>query len=420
MDNNMKFDSEQQRSYDAATSGNNLFISGVGGVGKSYVIKSIAERLRSEGKKVVICAFTKNAAINIEGAGMTIFNAFNTYPSGLRFDELGLKRLKKSLAMDADVIIIDEISMCSKDLFTYVCKAIRHISWINDQKPIQLIVSGDFLQLPPVCKDQNVEYAFESPSWNTCDFIVTMLETQHRQNNTEYFDRLCQIRKGQNINDNLEYLKENSHYLEEKKDAVSLCSYRKDVRERNNEKIRMLPGESQIYIARTNSQKFLNSLTVWDELNLKIGTLVMTVYNDPNGKYYNGSTGHIIDMADNTVTVEFDDSTPEAPHIQEIGMCRWTEQVDKNDFYVEMLPVIPAYAVTIHKAQGCTLDYVNVNPRCFADGQLYVALSRVRDVNHLYINNEIRPQDIKVNPKVLDFYSQFEIKSKPTIKNMYY
>lgn len=88
---------------------------------------------------------------------------------------------------------------------------------INDQKPIQLIVSGDFLQLPPVCKDQNVEYAFESPSWNTCDFIVTMLETQHRQNNTEYFDRLCQIRNNPNAltSDILSFISEQDDFYED-------------------------------------------------------------------------------------------------------------------------------------------------------------------------------------------------------------
>ena len=159
-------------------------------------------------------------------------------------------------------------------------------------------------------------------------------------------------------------------------------------------------------MARTNSQKFLEGLTVWEHLELKVGTLVMTIYNDHKDRFYNGQTGRIIDMKEDSVLVRFDDSTPLKPHIEEIGYRRWIDNED--GLFAEQLPLIPAYSVTIHKAQGCTLDYVNVNPKCFADGQLYVALSRVTDINNLYVTGEIKPSDIKVNKKVLDFYSKYE------------
>lgn len=142
----MGFDYEQQKAYDIGISGENQFISGMAGVGKTYVLKKIIQYWREQGKKVIVCAYTKRAAINIDdAAGMTIFEAFNAYPQGLVFDQQGLKRLSKSPAWNADVVIVDEISMCPKSLFSYICMVIRRISHDNGYKRISLIVSGDFL-----------------------------------------------------------------------------------------------------------------------------------------------------------------------------------------------------------------------------------------------------------------------------------
>lgn len=401
----IRFDINQQYAYDMAISGENVFVSGMGGVGKTYVIKAAIDYWRKNGKKVTVCAYTKQAALNLDSdSGVTVFNAFNTYPDGLRFDEAGLKRLRKSIAWNSDIIIVDEISMCSKSLFSYICTAIRQIGLQKDYKKIPLIVIGDFFQLPPVCgKGKPTEYAFESKWWAKMEFIYAPLETSHRQQDLEYFNHLCQIRKGIKIKENIEYIKKDSCYLQKKADAVTLCSYRDDVKKINLDVINKLPGEPKLYFVRTDSPKFMDDLGIWACLTLKIGTLVMTTYNDPQNRYHNGSTGIIIEMSSESVKIRFSDSTPKNPHIEEVGYHKW---VNSSNDYVEQLPIIPAYSITIHKAQGCTLDYVNVNPKCFAEGQLYVALSRVRDVKHLYINSEIKESDIKVSPKVLRFYEQ--------------
>ena len=404
----MPFDVKQKRVYELALAGNNQFVSGGGGVGKTYVVQEVIDELRKQGRNVLVCAFTKLAALNLDPQnGLTIFKAFNTYPKGLSFDDAGLKRLRRSSAMNADVIIIDEISMCSKGLFSYVSQAIRTISYEKGYKNIQLIVLGDFHQLPPVAKGKlEIEYAFESHYWNTWGFEVTILGTPHRQSDPEFVRRLDQIRRGENIMENLRYIKDNSHYLEKNEDVISLCSYRADVAALNNERIERLPGECRHYLAAHNSQNYMEDLTVWEDLKLKVGTLVMTIYNDPSNRFYNGLTGHILELLEDAVVVEFSDSTPYTPHIVKIGRQRWED--NDNGYYVCQLPIIPAYSITIHKAQGCTLDAVNVNPKCFADGQLYVALSRVKNIKNLYITDEIRPEYIKVNPKVLDFYSKYE------------
>ena len=400
-------DKKQIQALNWAITGENTFISGFAGVGKSAVIREIINEMRTAGKKVVVCAFTRRAALLLDDGGVTIFKAFNTFPGGLEFDEQGMRRLLDSFASEADVIVIDEISMCSKGLFSYICKAIRKISKEKGYKDIQLIVSGDFLQLPPIHeKGKEAEFAFESSWWKKMEFKTVVLEEAHRQRDPEFMKHLNEIRIGKNIKENLQYLKENAHYLEKKEDAVTLCSYRADVNKVNDELIRKLPGEAVHYSARTNSQTYMDSLSIRSEMDLKIGTFVMTVYNDPDDRYYNGLTGHIIAMSEDSVTIEFADSTDEKPHIEEVGYHTWYNE--ETSEYAEQLPVIPAYAVTIHKAQGCTLDDVNVNPKCFEDGQFYVAISRVKSIENLYITEELSEKDLKVNAKALAFYEECE------------
>lgn len=375
--NYMEFDKDQSLVYSHAMQGDSLFVSGGAGVGKTFVIQKTISDLRAAGKNVIVSAYTMAAALNLDpDNGMTILKAFNTFNDGLKFDEEGLRRLRRSAAYKADIIIIDVISLCSASLFTYICMAIRRISMEHEYKDIPLIVLGDFLQLPPICgRWIEPEFAFESKWWKIWNFNNILLETPHRQQNLEYVTHLNQIRKGQSLYENIKYLKNNAHYLERRDNAITLCSYRNDVQTENNKIINKLAGDSEYFYADTdtNDPSLLKEFSVWNTLEFKKGTFVMTTYNDPEGRYYNGPTGQIIDD-------------------------------EKGSFYVEQLPVIPAYSLTIHKAQGCTLDYVNVNPRCFTDGQLYVALSRVKDVSHLYITDEIKINDIKVNEKVLEFY----------------
>lgn len=189
-------------------------------------------------------------------------------------------------------------------------------------------------------------------------------------------------------------------YLQERPDTLTLCSYRDDVRKKNLAYIDMLPGEPRFFEARTNSEAYMKGLGVWNQLTLKEGTLVMTTVNDPLNRYYNGATGHVVGMNEDAVVVEFSGSTQEKEHIETIPYRRWIE----GDKYVEQLPIIPAYSLTIHKSQGCTVDYLNVDPTCFAEGQLYVALSRVQNVKHLYITKKIKEEHFKVNQKAVEFY----------------
>lgn len=401
MEKEIIFDKEQQEAYDIAMSGKSMYIAGVAGVGKTCLVKKIIKDLRERGKRVEVAAPSQGAALLLDSNGVTIHGLYNTYPGGLSFDISGTNRLHKSKAMEADVVIIDEISMCGGQLFTYIYKASYLISKAKGKK-IQLIVIGDFLQLPPT----GDKYAFESVYWDKIGFKVVLLQTSHRQEDMEYFTHLGEIREGKNGCENVEWLKERAHYFEKKEDAPILCSYRSTVAKYNREIIEKLEGEGITYKAETDNKKLFSNMCVDDEIYLKVGAFVMTVINDPLNRYHNGSTGTIVDMSKDTVTIKFGDSATARPHVDIIRKHIWTEEYDGVIYSYEQIPIIPAYALTIHKAQGCTLDYVNINPRCFATGQLYVALSRVRSVDCLYINSELREEDIKVDVKVLEFYAR--------------
>ncbi len=412
----MELFNKQLEAFKLITLGKNVFLSGVAGTGKSKVLQEAIKELRSRGKRVVVCAYTRKAALNLDDEGLTIFKAFNTYPNGMKFDNEGLFRLYQSPAAHADVIIVDEISMCPKSMFSYICLAIRRISFKNGCREIPLTASGDFSQLPPIAKRGEVpQYAFESPLWDKCSFQNVFLEQSWRQTDPSFIECLKEIRKGKNIAKNVEYLKDHAHYMEEKPDAIYIYSYKDDVMRKNNEIIDSIPGEPIFYFARSDSKAALEESGFWDVVKLKKGARVIITRNDKNDEdIYNGQLGQIVDMNEDEVTVRI--KSVKSGELKDviIGYNAWANGDGER---VEQLPIIPAYAVTVHKAQGLTLDYVNVDPKCFAEGQFYVAISRVRDVSHLYITGELNEKDIKVSGKVLRFYERMEMEHDSNTEN---
>lgn len=383
-------------------SGVNVFLTGGAGSGKSFVLRAFIEKSKAEGKNVLTMAHMLSAALLLNESGVTILNGFNTYMSGLRFDDAGIRRLYKSKAVNADIIVIDEISMCSKGLFEYVCKAIRRIE-VKQHKHIQIVVCGDFYQLPPVAN--TVEYCFESKWWAANSFQFIELVCQHRQGDSEFIKYLNNIRKGEYIDESLAYIEANSHYLQKNNNYATLCSYKKGedgVYKINDEYIDALPGRAQSFGALTEHPgKLRNFSNALETLTIKKDTLVMTTYNDPRGRYYNGRVGRVRDMSENAIDIAFSDKGEE----EIVAVERHLWEFDDRRFVVNQFPIIPAYAMTIHKSQGRTFSHLNINPNCFAEGQLYVALSRVKDVSDLYIINEIKREYLMVNSKVRQFYN---------------
>ncbi len=401
----MGLDKEQQRAFNIGISGENMFLSGMAGVGKTYVMKRVIEHYRKENKNVLVCAYTKMAALNLDpNSGETIHAAFGALPGKIGLKEPdAVKRLIQSPAAGADVIIIDEISLCSKFFFSFIADALELIERVTERH-IPIIVMGDFLQISPFAKKfKGPEYAFEARAWKKLNFRYVSLEEPHRQLNPDFIKHLKNIRFGVALEEAVAYLQTHSCYLMEDPNAITLCARRATAKKKNKEVIDSLPGKSNTYLADTNDPKYCEKAGMYAALELKKGTFVMTIANDPYRRYFNGSTGVIEELKKESVVIRFSDSTKEKPHVVEIEAVERTE----GDRYAKQLPIIPAYALTIHKAQGITLEAVNVDPNCFAEGQLYVALSRVKDVKRLYITSELKVEQIKVNRKAKRFYLDF-------------
>ncbi len=360
------------------------------------------------------------AALNLSDNAVSTMSAFNTHPKGLIFNYSAIHRLEKSLVYDVDYLIIDEISMISKDLFTFIYKAINYINFWRgkNKRKIVLIVVGDFYQLPPVCRDedsdyviQDVEYAFESPYWSMCNFYIKLLNKTYRQNDIEFIRNLNNIKFKENLDSTLNYFKANTNYLKENFSATWLYSKRCDTQRKNDEIIKALPGEAKIFLARTNNKKYMRNFCIYEKLTLKMGAKVMTLIR--GDKYVNGTIGVVEALDDNSVTVRFNDNST-----NKFGVRRW-EKKDKEGIvtdWFEQIPVIPAYALTIHKAQGLTLPAINLDPKCFAPGQLYVALTRVRSVKDIYMINELKESYIIKNHKVDYFYMMLELQRQRQAK----
>ncbi len=409
----MELTKEQQEVVDAALRGENIYLYGGAGTGKSYTLNKIVNELKDAGKKVVITAPTGVAAINVHG--VTINKAFG----------LGIKPSPNShiistqtVIREADVIIVDEISMVRRDRFDYIGNTVNRLNK-------QLIVVGDFAQLPPIItpKDKEVlskaykvselktAYAFESVQWERLNFKPYQLTESIRQNNDATLaENLNKIRLGDT--NALPYL--NTLVSDEDETAITICATNKEADNINNKQLESLDTEEVTINGRVIGTFKENNYPVPTELKLKVGADVVICVNDPKSdKYQNGSRGKIVSFNDRGgVIVEL---YGDGNHVL-IEPYEWEdieyvydeitdsiEEITKGSYI--QLPLKLGWAVTIHKSQGQTYENVNVSlQRIWESGQAYVALSRATTAKGLHLLNSINASQIIVDNKVINFY----------------
>lgn len=379
----------QSRALEIMLGGDNVVLTGPAGSGKSYSIKEFVKEAKKRGRRISITATTGIAATHIGGSTIHSWSGIgigNKLPPGFIYtiSEVRRKAIKK-----VDVLIIDEISMMNDYVFDMVNEAMKLIR--EDDRPfggLQIILVGDFFQLPPVDKSGEGKFVTDSKSWGELDMKVCYLEEQHRAEDLRLQEILNAMRDGNLKQRHLNYLKE--RWIPPPTDDITkIYTLNIDVEHENNKRLRELPGDSHYFLRTSRGNSFdqiehlQKNILAPEVLVLKTGALVMAVKNDPSGRFANGSTGRVERFTQAGLpVVRFDNGSSIT-----VGPQEW--ELRKNDRVSAAITQIPlrlAYAITVHKSQGMTLDAAEVDlSKAFVPGMGYVGLSRVKNLNTLYI-----------------------------------
>lgn len=376
--------------------GENVFITGPGGTGKSRLILQIEEEALASGKEVVVCALTGCAAVLLSRNATTLHSwaGIGLSTGEIRLTKTAQKRWKKT-----DVLIVDEVSMLSRELFDVLDDIGKRVRG-NDRLfgGIQLVFAGDFFQLPPV----NGEFCFKSPKWV---FETVLLTEIFRQKDPVYQKCLNEIRKG--VLSKKSYDALCSRVIPSPEGATRLVPLRSEADAINEAKYKALPAEEHVFemqvTAGCSETDYLEKhIRVGKIVRLKVGSRVMCVANILP-LLCNGSQGVIVAFREGFPVVDF------YTHTCVVHRHTWSSGKSKSS--VSQIPLAYAWALTIHKSQGATLDLaeINVGSNVFAAGQIYVALSRITALAGLFLN-EFDPSKISVNSDVLKFYEKVTTK----------
>lgn len=419
---------DQQRfALDEMLSGANVFLTGEAGTGKSYVTRAFIDLCKLLNKQILITGTTGIAAINIHGA--TVHRTF-----GIPIHPI-LNPAFRNNATDvlkaADIVLIDEISMCRADVFDYIACQLFGLEG-NDprHKHRQLIVVGDFFQLPPVVKMEDADvlrqvprferiskfFAFESQYWADFYFHCVSLKKIMRQDDPYFISLLNKARIGDVSC--VKAFNDACYNKPENPEALTVVGTNKLVEQINCLKFDALEGDPKYYEAKYEGKFNETDCLAEKILGLKPSARVMAIANDtPHNRYQNGSLGTVIECADDYILVQFDNG-----RIVRVTPYKWKKQdyvvvdsFDENnnpiqDLHLEdigsctQFPLRLAYAITIHKSQGQTFDHINLQPNTFDVGQLYVALSRVRTLSGLVLLTPISSRGLLCSPEVMAFY----------------
>ncbi|KWW24294.1 MAG: Uncharacterized protein F082_1843 [bacterium F082] len=413
----------QEQAIKLLDAGLNVFLTGKAGTGKSFLVDYFVE-IHPE-KNIIKCAPTGVAALRIGGA--TIHRTFGVPVRLLGYNDVCSSSDKLDVLKKADVILIDEISMCRIDVFEYVIRSLNRVGIRNKQ----LILVGDFYQLPPVLTPADTNafnqlygdrlYAFESDLWNSSHLLTLELTEVKRQNEKRFLDSLSNIREG--IQDFSIFQIANRA----DDNAVSLCPTKAKAKEINDGHLRQLPNHKH-YMASIIGSVLESDMVADKELVLAKDARIIMLVNDTGGRWVNGSMGTVTELSDNHITVQIDNGgecrvDPYTWSIKEYVLeedeeTREKRVVEKEIGSFTQFPLKLAWAITIHKSQGQTYDKVNIYNGFFANGQMYVALSRCKTLNGIRTMGDLIPSQLKCSPAVKYFMTTSIEDSNSRIKTI--
>lgn len=399
----------QQEAFDILKLGHNVYLTGPAGSGKTFLLNKYIDYLKEHNKGVAITASTGIAATHMGGVTIHSWSGMGIkeYLTQDILQEILNKSYLKKRFLNTDVLIIDEISMLHAfqfDMLNTICQAFR-----ENYSPfggMQVVCSGDFFQLPPIQKKGNKEVIFvpKSQAWNSMDMKVCYLEDQYRHEDNELLLLLNYIRD--NAPEQASNILQNSDVESTSiPDPVKLYTHNIDVDAINNRELDKIQEEEFDYYMRSKGKKkFVTALKksclAPQHLILKKGARVMFVKNSFDKGYVNGTLGEVVDFNDNDMPII---KTRERRLITPM-YASWTiedEGIVKAE--INQLPIRLAWAITVHKSQGMTLDAAEVDlSKSFVEGMGYVALSRVKTLNGLKLLG-INEMSFLVNQSVLEF-----------------
>lgn len=420
-----------------------IFLTGKAGTGKSTAIKYLKHKFQ----KSVVIAPTAIAAMNVKGS--TIHSFFGFPPSIIDPSEVTkVNEHKVPVIQNLDLLIVDEVSMITSAMVDCMDKAIRLAK--NSSIPfggIKMLFVGDLFQLPPILEDEEIEKYFSGVNerydselffsadvfkkeHGNCNMYPLELKEVKRQDanastdNAKFIEVLNAVRinNTEHIFSGLEFLNEKclkEKNLSEKltEGTIALVPTKAVARSINKEEINKIKSPCRMYkghLMKGITSEMIKQFQAPDELELKVGAQVVFVTNN-KPKWFNGELGIVTDMTDDVIKVrvlktgnEFD--------VKRASFGKYTYKYDKNTQklsrqYINafiQFPLALGWAITIHKSQGMTLEnaIVDIRGNAFAEGQTYVALSRVRSINGLQLRSPLEYSDIKVRDQVLKAYNK--------------
>lgn len=420
---NIKLSPEQQKLFDKLeTTSSNMFITGKAGTGKSVLLQYFKQ---NSSKRLVVVAPTGVAALNV--GGQTIHSLFRIPPEFITKDKLRLTPKTALLLRNLDTVVIDEISMVRADLMDaidYLLKQAR-----NNNLPfggVQMAMFGDLYQLPPVVHDPELHkyfadnhggfYFFHAHAWRDIPLEIYELSTIFRQKDEAFKDILNSIRSGSFDEQLLSRLNARVTVEIPEEGIITLVTTNSLASEINNRKLGQLEGELKEYRASIFGQLEQSSFPTDEVLRLKKGAQVMLIKNDREKKWVNGTIGFIHSLSGSEVKVNIDGIVYSVPR-ETWSKIRYYYNQEKKKVEEEVIssftqfPLKLAWALTVHKSQGQTYGSVAVDlgDGAFAHGQTYVALSRCKTLEGLYLKREVLREDVIVDPAVIGFMNKAQV-----------